>query len=99
MASIFPYTYYTCPCTDITAPSGAFDETPTEDEAAEANRTFDRQSPRANFALHPLENLLFCNECHEIRCPRCYFEEVLYYFCPQCLLETPSTTVKSESNR
>lgn len=96
----YPYTYYSCPCTNIETSSTAFDDEPKPDAPdTDDEQSFNPHSPQANFALYPIENLLFCNECHEIRCPRCYFEEVLYYYCPQCLFETPSTTVKTETNR
>ncbi|KAI9672738.1 MAG: hypothetical protein M1831_000173 [Alyxoria varia] len=68
------------------------------DDDEDDEQTFNPQSSRANYSLYPLEYLLFCNECHEIRCPRCYYEEALYYYCPGCLLETSSASVKSETN-
>lgn len=112
MSSTLPYTYYSCPCTDINSTpfshanaspqprgsgNGAESNEPQPEESED--QPFNPYHPRANYALYPLENLLFCNECHEIRCPRCYYEEALYYFCPNCLFETSSGTVKSESNR
>lgn len=100
-----PYTYYACPCTDV-AEDTTFERTVlvdstlnSEEEEQDNESTFDPSKPRANHALSPLENLLFCNECHEIRCPRCYYEEVLYYYCPSCLMEIASTTVRTETNR
>ena len=108
MSQSLPYTYYSCPCTDITesphAPSPtlpAADNVPTQTrtDGNENDQTFNPYHPRANFALYPLEHLLFCNECHELRCPRCYYEEVMYYYCPSCLFETQSVSVKGESNR
>lgn len=62
-------------------------------------KTFDPRSPRANYSLYPLEHLLYCEDCHEIRCPRCTIEEILCWFCPSCLFEVPSSMVKNEGNR
>jgi dynactin 4 len=100
MALTFPYTYYSCPCTDSSpsaAPSrgNAKAASPDEDE----ERTFDPRSPRANFSLFPLEHLLYCTECHQIRCTRCINEEVVCWYCPSCLFEVPSSTVRSEGTR
>jgi hypothetical protein len=69
--------------------------------AAEADEQamFDPRSPRANYSLYPLDHLLFCEDCHEIRCPRCVLEEIVCWFCPSCLLEVPSTLVRAEGNR
>lgn len=68
-----------------------------EEEGEE--KTFDPRSPRANYSLYPLEHLLYCEDCHEIRCPRCTIEEIVCWFCPSCLFEVPSSMVKSEGNR
>ncbi|CAJ0749713.1 19787_t:CDS:10 [Entrophospora sp. SA101] len=37
--------------------------------------------------------------CHQIRCPRCVQEEIVCYYCPNCLFEVPTASVKSERNR
>ncbi|RPB24145.1 hypothetical protein L211DRAFT_857418 [Terfezia boudieri ATCC MYA-4762] len=60
---------------------------------------FDPRNPRSAFSLFPLENLLYCEDCHQIRCPRCVLEEIVSYYCPSCLFEVPSSTVKTEGNR
>jgi len=70
-----------------------------EEEEEEEEQPFNPHSPRANYNPYPLEHLLLCNECFEIRCPRCYFEDVLNYYCPNCLFEVQTHSVKSESNR
>lgn len=93
-------THYSCPCSDladVTHPDGALSQGDAHEEDEE--QTLNPYNPRANFALYPLDHLLFCIECHELRCPRCYYEEVIYYYCPSCLLETPTATVKGETNR
>lgn len=87
MAQPFPYTYYACNCFDSN--TGADGE----------ERTFDPRSPRANYALYPLEHLLYCEDCLQIRCPRCIIEETLNWYCPSCLFEVPSSVVKSDGNR
>ncbi|RKU47959.1 hypothetical protein DL546_002700 [Coniochaeta pulveracea] len=101
MAPLSPYTYIQCPCSD--APSQARpSETPTRDIAADQDdddRTFDPRAPRSNYSLYPLEYLLYCEDCHQIRCPRCVAEEIVTYYCPSCLFEVPSSNLKSEGNR
>jgi dynactin-4 len=98
MAQAFPYTYYACDCFDSNTTSAkrashvlaAF-----EDE----DQTLDPQNPRSNYALYPLEHLLYCEDCLQIRCPRCVIEETLNWYCPSCLFEVPSSVVKSDGNR
>ena len=70
------------------------DEDEDEDE-----RTFDPRHPRSNYSLFPPEHLLYCEECHDIKCPRCITEEIVCWYCPSCLFETPSSMVRSEVNR
>ncbi|ROT36078.1 hypothetical protein SODALDRAFT_316365 [Sodiomyces alkalinus F11] len=99
MAPLTPYTYIQCPCSDTSfSPSGA----PTSDDKTEPeddDRTFDPRAPRANYSLYPLEYLLYCEDCHQIRCPRCVNEEIVTYYCPSCLFEVPSSNLKTEGNR
>ncbi|KAK7521168.1 dynactin-like protein Arp1 p62 subunit RO2 [Phyllosticta citriasiana] len=104
MAQTFPYVFFSCPCVDTTCPSSRVlkeskrlsqHSQPEEEEG----RTFDPRSSRANYALYPLENLLYCEDCHQIRCPRCVNEEVITWFCPSCLFEVPSSNIKSDGNR
>lgn len=99
--------HYACPCTDISQ-GPTFEAFATTEDIAEEQQIqspeeddspFNPHSPRANFALYPLEHLLFCTECCELRCPRCYYEEALSYYCPSCLQDRTSTSVKTESNR
>jgi dynactin-4 len=113
MSRPFPYTYISCPCTDTPTPvrlpgrhnvdgvAGKLAKTPlgTGDEAEEEERTFDPRSPRSNYSLYPLEHLLYCEDCHQIRCPRCVLDEIVCWFCPNCLFEVPSSMVKTEGNR
>ena len=69
------------------------------DDAEEDDRTFDPRAPRSNYSLYPLEYLMYCEDCHQIRCPRCVSEEIVTYYCPNCLFEVPSSNLKSEGNR
>ncbi|GJN77109.1 dynactin Arp1 p62 subunit RO2 [Purpureocillium lilacinum] len=97
MARSTPYTYIQCPCSGYSdaeqgdSPDGLSDD---EDE-----RTFDPRAPRSNYSLYPLEYLLFCEDCQQIRCPRCVTEETVTYYCPSCLFEVPSSNLRSEGNR
>lgn len=102
MSAIAPYSYIQCPCCD---PSTA--ERPTDDGAVpegdaaydDDDRTFDPRAPRSNYSLYPLEHLMYCEDCQQIRCQRCVNEEIVTYFCPSCLFEVPSSNTKSEGNR
>jgi len=102
MASFTPYTYFQCPCTDTSPPSLNLDSTlpaETEEISDSDDRTFDPRAPRSNYTLYPLEHLLYCEDCHQIRCPRCVLDEIVTWYCPNCLFEVPSSTVKGEGNR
>lgn len=79
---------------------GAKEEKPldTQDEEEE-EQTFDPRSPRSNFSLYPPEQLLYCEDCHQIKCPRCITEEIVSWYCPNCLFETPSSMVRGDANR
>ncbi|OKL60354.1 hypothetical protein UA08_04094 [Talaromyces atroroseus] len=70
-----------------------------DDDDDEAEQTFNPRSPRANFSLYPPEQLLYCEDCHQIKCPKCITEEIVCWYCPNCLFETPSSMVRSEGNR
>ncbi|KAK2757204.1 hypothetical protein FQN54_004718 [Arachnomyces sp. PD_36] len=109
MSKPFPYTYISCPCTDTSIPGqpslptavGGNEnvKTPQGDTEEDDEKTFDPRSPRANYSLYPPEHLLYCEDCHQIKCPRCITEEIVCWYCPNCLFETPSSMVKSEGNR
>ncbi|KAJ5054758.1 uncharacterized protein L3040_001022 [Drepanopeziza brunnea f. sp. 'multigermtubi'] len=102
MSSFAPYTYFQCPCTDNSVPTrnlGPESPKSEEEDSEDDDRTFDPRAPRANYSLYPLEHLLYCEDCHQIRCPRCVLDEIVTFFCPNCLFEVPSSTVKSEGNR
>ena len=104
-----PYTYIQCPCFEgattatTSRPSDAVSkalqisgpDTADDDD----DRTFDPRAPRSNYSLYPLSYLLYCEDCHQIRCPRCAFEEIVTFYCPSCLFEVPSSSIKGEGNR
>ncbi|KAG8534167.1 uncharacterized protein KY384_001011 [Bacidia gigantensis] len=91
----FPRTHIKCDCTDLIVPSD--DSQRPEDECeTEDVKTFDPRTPRANFSLYPLEHLLYCEDCSDIKCPKCVIEEIICWYCPGCLFEVPISTVKSE---
>lgn len=97
-----PYTYILCPCSDpanVSRHSHNDPTTPLQPEPDDYEAAFDPRAPRANFSLYPLEYLLYCVECHQIRCPRCIAEEVVTYYCPNCLFEVPGSNIKSDGNR
>ncbi|PFH53409.1 hypothetical protein AMATHDRAFT_73583 [Amanita thiersii Skay4041] len=55
--------------------------------------------PSSSYCFHPLYTLFFCEECDAIRCNRCVSVEVSTYYCPNCLFEVPSASVRAEKNR
>ncbi|KAF8500875.1 dynactin p62 family-domain-containing protein [Russula emetica] len=56
-------------------------------------------APSSSYCFHPLHELFFCEECDAIRCNRCVSVEVSGYYCPNCLFEVPSASVRAEKNR
>ncbi|KAK4443745.1 dynactin subunit 4 [Podospora aff. communis PSN243] len=100
MAPLTPYTYIQCPCSDAsTLGRQADSSSPTSADDDLDDRTFDPRAPRSNYSLYPLDYLNYCEDCQQIRCPRCVAEEIVTYFCPNCLFEVPSSNLKSEGNR
>ncbi|KAI8338322.1 dynactin p62 family-domain-containing protein [Choanephora cucurbitarum] len=69
----------------------------TESAASVAGRHL--LSNQATNYLYPLSRLYFCEDCHQIRCPSCVQDEIVSYYCPNCLFEVPTASVKSEKNR
>ncbi|KAK0202038.1 dynactin p62 family-domain-containing protein [Desarmillaria ectypa] len=53
----------------------------------------------SSHSFHPLHSLFFCEECDAVRCNRCVSVEVSGYYCPNCLFEVPSASVRAEKNR
>ncbi|GAA5983198.1 hypothetical protein JCM11641_006845 [Rhodosporidiobolus odoratus] len=57
------------------------------------------RAPLAELQHHSLSDLLFCEDCDAIRCDSCAACEIACYFCPNCLFEVPSASVRGEKNR
>ena len=79
----WPSTQYFCPCL-----SAANVQAPPPPILASSSASF-----------HSLHNLYFCEECDAVRCNRCVSVEVSGYYCPNCLFEVPSASVRAEKNR
>ncbi|CAG8436550.1 6213_t:CDS:2 [Ambispora gerdemannii] len=96
-----PFVHYHCACPDVysSTESSLLSETvaacthPTIDSPPSVN------SLRIHHSTFPLSKLYICEDCHQIRCPRCIQEEIICYYCPNCLFEVPTASVKSERNR
>ncbi|KAI9717793.1 MAG: hypothetical protein M1812_004522 [Candelaria pacifica] len=94
MAAKVPYTYISCPCTDNTKSSSTSSNRPSwnpgqtnlSETEIEEEKTFDPGAPRSAYSLWPVEQLLYCEDCHQIRCPRCVLEEVAMWYCPSYYL-------------
>ncbi|KAI1854897.1 hypothetical protein JX265_002536 [Neoarthrinium moseri] len=103
MASFTPYSYIQCPCFDATGQARPSDESPSASSSdapeSDDDHAFDPRSPRSNYSLYPIEHLLYCVDCNQIRCPRCVAEELVTIYCPSCLFEVGSSSVKTEGNR
>lgn len=48
---------------------------------------------------HSLSRLYFCDSCDEIRCPKCTQDEIVCYYCPNCLFDVPTASVKSDKHK
>ena len=104
MALNFPYTFISCPCSDVsrriltsskrTSRDIDIDQALQEDEVS-----FDPKSPRSAFSLFPIEHLYYCEDCQDLKCPRCVTEEIISWYCPQCLFDAVPSSVKADSNR
>lgn len=55
--------------------------------------------PSSSHSFHTLPELYFCEECDAVRCNECVSIEVSGYYCPNCLFEVPSASVRAEKNR
>lgn len=107
----YPYTLISCPCSADQQPGsleqlnehrrtsqhpGRQDE--LRDEVVETE-PFNPSQPRSAFSIYNYESLLFCGECHQIRCPRCWSDEIVQIYCPSCLCKTVPSAVKTDGNR
>jgi len=95
----FPYTFYSCPCSGAAPIATKRTSQQFVVLGEEEERTFNPRAPLSNYSLYPLENLLYCNDCKEIRCPRCCTEEVVTWYCPQCLFEVTGLGSRTEGGR
>ncbi|KAG9290787.1 hypothetical protein G9A89_011750 [Geosiphon pyriformis] len=86
-----PFVHYHCACPDVYASD--LDYSPSPNDPPSVN------SPRIQHSTFSITKLYFCEDCHQIRCPRCVQEEIVCYYCPNCLFEVPTASVKSERNR
>ncbi|KAK6430832.1 hypothetical protein LTR95_013010 [Oleoguttula sp. CCFEE 5521] len=103
MALPLPSAHYACLCSSSPSPAlssrrASHIPAPPQDDNSEQS-TFNPHSPRAAYNLYPLTHLLFCDECSQIRCPKCTTEEVTTWYCPSCLFEVPSGSVRGDGNR
>ena len=98
MAHPIPYAYMQCPCSDQSE-TDPNDDRQQPDSVEDDERTFDPRASRSNYSLFPLEYLMYCEDCQQIRCPRCVSEEIVTFYCPNCLFEVPSSNLRSEGNR
>ncbi|KAI0128957.1 dynactin p62 family protein [Xylariales sp. AK1849] len=102
MAIFTPYSYIQCPCFDSASQARPLDDAPSptsSDTSDNDDHTFNPRSSRSNYSLYPIEHLLYCVDCNQIRCPRCVSEELVTIYCPSCLFEVGSSSVKTEGNR
>ncbi|KIV80004.1 hypothetical protein PV11_07539 [Exophiala sideris] len=102
MAFTFPYTFISCPCSDVSRRALTSKRSSRDvdlDQEIQDEETFDPRHPRSAFSLFPPEHLLYCEECHDIKCPRCVTEEINAIYCPDCLFESPKAMVRGEGNR
>lgn len=110
MAATLPYTFIQCPCAsssrhDREARSSAEASVDSDSDGEDGyghghgEEDFDPKGARANYSLYPLDHLFYCEICAQIRCQRCLVDEVVTWFCPNCVFEVPGGTVRSEGNR
>ncbi|GAA5814736.1 hypothetical protein MFLAVUS_008238 [Mucor flavus] len=99
-----PFVDYHCACSAKNGkevnPNALTDNTPalTAESAASVTGRHLLSTDASNY-LYPLSRLYFCEDCHQIRCPSCVQDEIVSYYCPNCLFEVPTASVKSEKNR
>ncbi|KAK5665668.1 hypothetical protein QVD99_007318 [Batrachochytrium dendrobatidis] len=52
--------------------------------------------PVNGLQVHTLDRLLFCSVCNELKCDGCVSQEVSCCYCPNCMFEVPTTSIKTE---
>lgn len=88
-----PFVDYYCACStkkekDVT--TAPVETTPALTQTAESAASVTGRhllSSQASNYLYPLSRLYFCEDCHQIRCPSCVQDEIVSYYCPNCLFE------------
>ncbi|KAF8933312.1 hypothetical protein BGZ47_010930 [Haplosporangium gracile] len=74
-----------------------------EDDSGERSKTpaevYDSGNNSDPHGSHSLSRLYFCDSCDEIRCPKCAQDEIVCYYCPNCLFDVPTASVKSEKHK
>ena len=108
-----PFVHYICPCTTVPVkptgpetPSAAMllttplpQSTPTDLGLPATPQFSDLPSDTTLAYSQPQSRLLFCEDCQRLKCDRCLFSEINCYYCPNCLFEVPTASVKNERNR
>ncbi|TPX62128.1 hypothetical protein PhCBS80983_g00660 [Powellomyces hirtus] len=89
-----PFVSYQCPCHHL-------DPRYENDESGDLSVDAVTDPPRSAdiLSLFPVARLYYCEHCHRICCPVCIQEEIACYYCPNCLFEVPTASVKAEKNR
>ncbi|KAI9099470.1 dynactin p62 family-domain-containing protein [Phlyctochytrium arcticum] len=92
-----PFVYYQCPCQQTQSHNSSSQGGELSDE----ERRERTQPPVLSdfLSLFPISRLYYCGECKDVVCPLCVEEEIVCYYCPNCLFEVPTASVKSEKNR
>ncbi|KAF9916273.1 hypothetical protein BGZ65_000358, partial [Modicella reniformis] len=60
---------------------------------------FDSGNNSDTFGSQSLSRLYFCDSCDEIRCSKCTQDEIVCYYCPNCLFDVPTASVKMEKHK
>lgn len=98
MAPAFPYTFYACPCSETNATTTATGNRASQSDL-DREQTFSPHDPRSAYSLYTLDHLLFCDDCNQIKCSKCVSDEIIHWYCPNCLFEVPGSVVRSDGNR
>lgn len=60
---------------------------------------FDSGNTSDTHGSQSLSRLYFCDSCDEIRCSKCTQDEIVCYYCPNCLFDVPTASVKMEKHK
>ncbi|KAI8816724.1 dynactin p62 family-domain-containing protein [Fimicolochytrium jonesii] len=92
-----PFVCYQCHCQHLNSSSKLAEGAQEYDPSGVA--TSDPPHSAEYLELFPISRLYFCDQCHHSMCPKCIVEEIVSYYCPNCLFEVPTASVKGEKNR